>query len=81
MSFCPFIPIVLWLIYSVVRYGKDSFQPAPEWKPAGTAKHARNVIEPASEPKGKQEKFNNSMFYFYFILENPAYNGEESANL
>jgi hypothetical protein len=64
MSFCPFIPIVLWLIYSVVRYGKDSFQPAPEWKAAGTAKHARNVIEPASEPK-----------------ENPAYNGEESANL
>ena len=48
MSFCPFIPIVGWLIYSVIRYGTDSFQPSPEWKPAGKPYHSKNSIEPTS---------------------------------
>ena len=56
MTFSPFVPIVVYLIYAVIIYGKDAFKPLPTWKAA----NAKSQIEPFGEeaPVEKQAASN-----------------------
>ena len=55
MTFSPFAPIVIYLIYAVIKYGpKDAFKPLPTWKAA----NATSQIEPFGEPAEKQAASN-----------------------
>ena len=56
MTFSPFVPIVVYLIYAVIIYGKDAFKPLPTWKAA----NAKSQIEPFGDeaPAEKQAASN-----------------------
>ena len=34
MTFAPFVPIPAYLIYAVMKDGKNAFKPSPQWKAA-----------------------------------------------
>ena len=52
MTFSPFVPIVVYLIYAVIIYGKDAFKPLPTWKAA----NAKSQIEPFGDEQAAAEK-------------------------
>ena len=59
MTFSPFVPIVVYLIYAVIIYGKDAFKPLPTWKAA----NAKSQIEPfGEEPPAEKQAASNPAF-------------------
>ena len=53
MTFSPFIPIVVYFVYAIIRYGRESLIPTDEWTiNASAAYDARKVEEARNAESG-----------------------------